>query len=270
MKLAFHVSGSGGALVILHGLYGSLDNWRTLGRALSAHFKVYLVDQRNHGRSPHDPVHTYGMMCDDLLEFLVDHGINETLLLGYSMGGKTAMLFALRHPEKVGRLVVVDISPGDYSKEDIMPHVLSHQKIVSALQSIDPLLIRSRKEADIMLQSAIPQLQIRQFLLKNLKTEGEGNYRWTLNLDALSDHMDHLSASILSGDTEHLIPSPVTALFVKGEKSPYIREEDIGLIKKTFPQSRIVTIPKAGHWVHAEQPDLLLRTVLTFLHQDGI
>lgn len=268
MKLAFQHSGSGNTLVILHGLYGSSDNWHSIGRELSTHFEVYLIDQRNHGRSPHVPVHTYESMCSDLYDFLEEHGIVKPVLIGHSMGGKTAMLFAMKHPERVSRLVVVDISPADYRNRDQMRHSLTHEKIVSSLQLIDPALVGSRKEADQMLQQVIPQPAIRQFLLKNLKSREEGGYRWALNLDALANNMDSLAAGILIPGTENLVRVNVPALFVKGEISPYIREEDFSLIKTVFPSSSIITIPGTGHWVHAEEPALFLQTLLEFLQPE--
>jgi esterase len=262
MELAYVKSGKGGPLVILHGLYGSSDNWFTVGKALSEHFEVYIVDQRNHGRSPHSPEQSYEAMVEDLYEFFGKHDISMAVILGHSMGGKTAMAFCLKHGGLAGKLIAVDISPADYnipgSKE-----VSTHLNIISAMQQLDPRSVSGRDEADRILSGAIPSKNTRNFLLKNLKRGKDGKFYWALNLDAIAANIEEISGSILpAGET---VKSEIPSLFIKGEKSDYIKEKDEKLIHEIFPRSRFVTIPGAGHWVHAEQPALFLEALKDFL-----
>lgn len=265
MDLAYHKLGNGRSLIVLHGLYGSSDNWHTIGRELSKYFEVYLVDQRNHGNSPHHPLHNYEAMCDDLYEFCLKHHIDQTILLGHSMGGKTAMSFVLKHEKMVDKLMVVDISPADYRNNRNEQFNAVHSNIISSMQLIDPSLIHNHDEADQILQNSIPQDRIRRFLLKNLKRKKEGGYRWAFNLESLSQHLDDISAGILPYNSRQALSASVPALFLKGEFSNYITTEDEAFIKKIFPSSRVVQISGAGHWIHSEQPSAFLKSILEFL-----
>ena len=262
MELAFHKSGSGKPLVILHGLYGSSGNWMSIGKKLSQYFTVYLPDQRNHGHSPHHPVHTYETLREDLYEFFRIHRIENAILMGHSMGGKTAMSFALQYGSKIDKLIVVDIAPVDYRNTS---QQVIHEKIISTLQLTDPTVIHNRNEADQMMQASIPQYGIRQFLLKNLKRNDNGRYEWILNIDAIAGNMEHIAAGILPESSQEVYRTDVPALFIKGEKSRYIDRDSEAVIHRVFTHSRIVTIPGAGHWVHAEQPALFLQAVCEFL-----
>lgn len=265
MKLAFHKFGEGKPLIVLHGLYGSSDNWFTIGKRLSEHFKVYLVDQRNHGNSPHHPEHSYEAMRDDLYEFINRHHLRQVILMGHSMGGKTAMLFALKYQELVTQLIVIDISPVDYKNSTHMHQSAIHNKIISALQLLEPGSIRDRREADHLLQNSIPQEKVRQFLLKNLKQNKNGTYQWKLNVEALAQNMRNLSAGIVAPDQVPYITSNVLSLFIKSEFSNYIMEDDEEIIYRIFPSSRIIQIPGTGHWLHAEQPEFFMKAVFDFI-----
>ncbi|RMF55146.1 MAG: alpha/beta fold hydrolase [Bacteroidetes bacterium] len=255
MDLFYKDYGAGPPLLILHGLLGAGGNWHTLSsRVFGEHFHVYAIDQRNHGRSPHDPVHDYPSMAADLAGFMDRHGLDRAHVLGHSMGGKTAMQFALTHPERVDRLVVVDIAPKAYPPWQI--------DILDALRSLDLSAYRSRAEIDVALARRVPSLPIRQFLLKNLRPDGRGGYTWLPNLEALYRNYDKINAPI-----EAEAPFEGPTLFVRGAQSPYIEDGDLPAIRRLFPRAELVTIPGAGHWVHAEAPEAFAEAVLSFLRR---
>lgn len=262
MELAFHKSGNGQPLVILHGLYGSSDNWHSVGRILSGSFEVYIVDQRNHGRSPHHPLHTYDAMREDLHEFFIKHNLNNVILVGHSMGGKTAMSFTFRYRQLVDKLVVVDISPLAYVQDGRSDFAI-HERIISALQKTDAGLISGREEADRLLATAIPWKHIRQFLLKNLKRKDHGKFVWALNTEALAGNLENIMAGVPLENEE--LPSPVKTLFIKGENSGYISQKDVTAINSLFSNAGITTIHSSGHWVHAEQPELFMNALCGFI-----
>ena len=251
MHLAYQRFGAGPPLIILHGLLGSSDNWRTLSRTVfGAHFEVFTVDQRNHGRSPHSDVFDYRAMVEDLAVFMDTCGLAAARLLGHSMGGKTAMHFALTYPERVETLVVVDIAPKAYSPR--------HTALLEALRALD--LAGSRAEIDAALRPQIPSDGIRNFLLKNLQRDGQGGYGWKMNLDTIYRHYDHLNG-VMEADGTFEGPT----LFVRGGVSDYVADEDTEGIVSFFPEAEIVTIDGAGHWVHAEKPQEFAEVVLAFL-----
>ena len=254
MKLNFKKSGSGDPLLILHGLFGSLDNWATLAKKLAEKYTVYLIDQRNHGHSPHADEFNYEVMSDDLSELIKNESLNKVNIIGHSMGGKTAMLYATLNPDKVNKLIVVDIAPKEYP--------VTHDDIIKALQSVDLKNITERNEADAQLQKKIDDESTRQFLLKSLyrKNNSESKFAWKFNLEAISNHIENVGEAlpqnaIFDGDT----------LFINGANSDYITKKDYDLIHYHFPNSKIVTIKNAGHWVHAEQPEELFKTVTEFI-----
>ncbi len=269
MNLYFRKSGKGTPFIILHGLYGSSDNWFTFGKILSKQYEVFLVDQRNHGRSPHTQEHNYDLMVQDLAGFFEQHQIGKAIVMGHSMGGKTALLFALQYPALIDKLVVVDSAPKSYEDDPgFSKQLMQHKEIVSALVRLDLSLIHSREEADKILAEDIPDPRVRSFLLKNLKRHKNGRYSWILNIDAISRNLE----SIFNGfdrelwkdaGKEHYFP----ALFITGQLSNYVNDSDKKMIPEFFPNARIETIPGAGHWVHADQPDLFLNALLEFLQQ---
>jgi pimeloyl-ACP methyl ester carboxylesterase len=252
LELNYKSFGQGDPIIILHGLFGTSDNWQTIGKKLAEHYTVYLVDQRNHGRSPHHDQMTYVDMAEDLHHFMESHWIFKAHIIGHSMGGKTAMQFAWMYPDMVDKLIVVDIAPKRYPG--------GHEEIFKALQKLDLKQIDSRGEAEGALKADIKDLGIRQFLLKNLSRSKSGGYRWKMNLEALWNHyQDILGQPPHKGDFEG------PTLFIRGGKSRYIQAEDEPLIEKEFPAAKIVTVEKAGHWVHAEAPKELLQQVNGFL-----
>jgi len=267
MKLNYKKLGEGPALIIVHGLYGSLDNWLTIAKELSKNFEVFIVDQRNHGNSPHADSHTYLDLKNDLLEFMDDHKINKAVLLGHSMGGKTVMLFAVDYPERVSSLLVVDIAPKNYSKiSDYTPQTINHEHLVSVIFNIDINLFKSRTEINQELTNQIKSEKVRQFLLKNLKRNEDKSFGWKLNIKAISEYLPQIMDGI--NESSFMKGKGITGfpvLFIKGEESNYICDDDHKLIRTIFPYAEITSIPKAGHWVHAEQADLLVKTVNYFI-----
>ena len=267
MNLFFRKFGQGPALIILHGLYGSSDNWISIGKALSLHFEVFLIDLRNHGNSMHTKEHSYNLLKDDLNDFMVSENIKKAVIMGHSMGGKAAMFFAVDYPEKVQSLIIIDISPRSYKSLDKPEsQSIDHMNIITAMLSVDFTGIKSRQEVDIILSQYIKSLPIRRFLLKNVHRNHDGSFSWKLNLQALHDSLPDIMAGLDPG--KFINGNGVTGfpvLFVKGGKSNYIQDQDIRIIKTIFPMAEIVAIPGAGHWLHAEQPDLLVKTINYFI-----
>jgi esterase len=245
---------SASCIVLLHGMLGNRDNWRSQARRLSNHFRVITPDLRNHGESPHLPGMRYQDMADDVL-VLMDHlGIKQFDLLGHSMGGKVAMEIALSHAERIKRLIIVDIAPKSYQ--------LWHLGIFKALLSLPVAELTSRSEADEMLAEHIDDPFERSFLLKNLKSNDSSGYSWECNLQEITRaylniaNFTRSDQSSFSGDT----------LFINGEKSPYIDPiKDTAIIKNFFPASSIQTIPDAGHTPHIEKADEFYQTMSEFL-----
>jgi esterase len=252
MHLHFRAYGKGDPLIILHGLFGTADNWNTVAKALSSDFLVYVIDQRNHGKSPHHSSHTYRDLAEDIEGFMEHHGLPSAHLLGHSMGGSAAMQFADTYPSKTGKLVVVDIAPKKY--------VPKHDEIFNALFFLDLSVHQNRTDIDAALAQTIDDVAVRQFLLKNVTRGDVGEFRWKFNLEVIR----RCYPKIISGPDLHTVfPNPV--LFVRGEKSRYISDEDMPHIKKLYPASEVITIKNATHWVHADAPDEFIAKVRAFL-----
>jgi pimeloyl-ACP methyl ester carboxylesterase len=251
VPLFFRKAGEGPPLLILHGVFGSCDNWLTVSKYFMPHFEVFLIDQRNHGRSPHSEAFSYDLLVEDLHDFARQHQLSKFYLIGHSMGGKVAMKFAGKFPEKLVKLVVVDIAPRYYS-----PH---HQQIMAAFKSVDLEKMTSRTEADQAMAVHVNEPDVRQFLLKNLYRDEDGKFAWRINLPVLEKAVDKIGEALGS---EQTIETPT--LFVKGAQSRYISEKDEEEIKKIFPDSELITIENAGHWVQAEKPDQFAAAVLNF------
>ena len=252
MDLNYKVFGQGEPLVILHGLFGTLDNWQTVAKKLAEHFTVYIIDQRNHGRSPHHVDFNYSIMAEDLRVFMENQWIYNAHILGHSMGGKTAMTFALNNEDMVNKLIIVDIGTKKYEG--------GHQQIFDALFSMDLAALKSRKEANAQLEELIPDIGVRQFLLKNLTRTKMGNYEWKMNLPVIHENYEQI---LLAIDGEKTFEKDM--LFIRGGLSDYIVDEDLSNIQKKFPKARLHTVEQSGHWVHAEAPDQLLAIVQEFL-----
>ena len=252
LPLHFQSYGAGPPVVILHGLFGSLNNWHTLAGRLGEHFLVLTIDQRNHGRSPHSEEFTFQAMAGDLFRFLEDRGLARASILGHSMGGKTAMEFAFRHPQMVEKLIVVDIAPRAYQP--------GHDEILDAMAALDLSSYSNRAEINRALDSRIPDLRVRQFILTNLKRYAGGHYTWRINLDVLRRKYGEVTKAQTSD-----APFPGPTLFLRGELSPYVGDEDLPAIHRLFPAASVCAISGAGHWVHADKPEEFFRVILHFL-----
>ncbi len=257
MNLNHKTFGSGPPLVILHGLFGTLDNWSTLARRWAEHYTVILVDQRNHGRSPHAPEMDYHLMAEDLAAFLEAQWVHECHLLGHSMGGKVAMQVALTYPDLVDKLIVVDMAPRQFDR--------GHDDVFRALLSLDPATLTDRRSADGLLAPHLADAGVRQFLLKNLARGEEGGFRWRMNLDVLYRDYEKLIGPV--GRPGDRFDGP--ALFVRGGESNYVRDGDWPAILELFPAARLETVAGAGHWVHAAAPEALGALVEEFLGSQG-
>jgi len=249
------ISGNGRPLIILHGFLGMGDNWKSLANRFSENYEVHVIDQRNHGRSFHDDDFSYELMVEDLLIYMDHHKLDRVDILGHSMGGKAGMLFAVEHPERVHKLIVADIAPKFYP-----PH---HQEILDALGEVDFNKISSRSEIDQILKKYISENGIRQFLLKNVYRKEKNQLAYRFNLEVLEEHYDEIGVAL---PPRSLFEGPV--LFLKGALSGYIHEQDEDLISAHFPDSRIITIANASHWLHAENPVDFYDNVVNFLEND--
>jgi len=253
LQLNYKQFGSGTPLIILHGLFGSLDNWQTLGRKFAEHFSVYLIDQRNHGRSPHTEHHNFQLMADDLFDFMQQQNIEKANFIGHSMGGKTVMQFSINHPEKVLKQIIVDIAPKQYPR--------GHDEIFNAIFSLNLSEIEKRDEADAQLEKMIPEFAVRQFIMKNLERNvATGKFEWKMNLELLHREYENICEAITSDKL-----SEVETLVVRGGKSKYVTDEYIDDFKRLFSAVTVEDIANAGHWVHAEAPQEFLSVTSKFL-----
>jgi len=251
LQLNYQSYGKGHPLIVLHGLFGMLDNWHSVGRMLGRDFRVFVLDQRNHGHSPHLAEMNYKVLAQDVRDFALQLHITSCYLLGHSMGGKVAMEAALRYPNLVDKLVVVDIAPRLYPS--------FHDAILEALTSLDLTAYKSRSDIDRALSTKIAELPVRQFLMKNLARNEDGSYRWKMNLAVIAQHYPELLQEI-----DSTVPFTKPVLFVRSLRSSYIGDKDIPEIHRLFPKSSFADFD-TGHWVHAESPDGLIKTVTAFL-----
>ncbi len=256
MKLNHKKFGEGFPVIILHGLLGSLDNWQTIAKHISGvSYATYILDQRNHGRSPHTDEFNYDLLSNDLLEFFEQEEIERAHIIGHSMGGKAAMKFALEHSDRVSKLIVVDVAPVQYEDR--------HSEVFNALFAADVSHANSREEVEKVLREKLDNDETTvQFLLKSLTRaeNGQRGFQWRFNLDSLSKNYSKISAAITSSKQ-----FAGEVLFIKDEKSSYINAENFDSIEKLFPKNKLVEIKGAGHWVHAEKPQEFLKEVISFL-----
>ncbi|TCK67530.1 pimeloyl-ACP methyl ester carboxylesterase [Winogradskyella wandonensis] len=253
MILHSNIIGKGQPFVILHGFLGMGDNWKTLARQFSElDYQMHLVDQRNHGRSFHSDVFDYDIMAEDLKAYCDANNLKEIILLGHSMGGKTAMTFATRFPEYVKKLIVADISPRYYP--------VHHDAILDGLSNLDFTLIKSRGEADETLAHYVADAGTRMFLLKNLYWVEKGKLGLRINLPILREHVSEVGEALPS---QAVFGKPT--LFLRGDKSEYIGPTDEGIIHRHFIDAKIETVSNAGHWLHAENPKAFYKSVVEFI-----
>lgn len=254
MKLAYRDFGTGQPLIILHGLFGQSDNWNTLAKNFSDKgFHVFTVDQRNHGLSPHSNEWNYEVMADDLKQFIDDHNLNNPILLGHSMGGKTVLFFELKYSGVADKLIIADIAARAYP-----PH---HNDVLKALHAVDFKTISTRKEAEAIMNNYLNDFGTKQFLLKNIYWSDDENKQmaWRFNLKTISEEYDNIGVAIPD------FISPTKTLIINGEKSNYINTNDKLDFEKRFTNVQFNTILNAGHWVHAEKPKEFFETVIEFI-----
>jgi esterase len=255
VELWAHRSGSGEPLIILHGLFGSGDNWRSLARKFARSFEVHVLDLRNHGRSPHSDEMSYRVMADDVMAYMDRHRLDVSNIVGHSMGGKVAMTCAFVYPEAFRRLVVADIAPREYPA--------LHSDIFGALKTLEPSTLNNREEADEKLEEYLPTPRVRQFLLKNLRRRRGGGFEWKMNVPALEKAYDDLRSWPSFGAGS--FPEPT--LLIWGTQSAYVTDEDRDSFFEIFPLARFSGID-AGHWLHADAPRAFFRAVIAFLSEN--
>jgi esterase len=253
LELNFKTYGAGeNHLIVLHGFLGSLDNWHTLANEWATHgLKVWTLDLRNHGRSPHTEHHSLQLMVDDLNDFMYQHHIDQAYVLGHSMGGKIAMMFALQYEQLCKGLLVADMAPREYKP--------GHDDVFDAIFQVDLKTIQTRKEAEEAMKPYLGDFGTRQFILKSLERTNEGTYDWKFNLKTLFQDYDEIRKPVVSS---HLYNGPT--LFIKGGLSRYIKDTDLPSILGLFPEATIETIEDAAHWLHADKPIAFSNIVLSF------
>lgn len=251
MKLNVQILGNGKPLIIMHGLFGTLENWGGQIKALAEHFTVYAVDMRNHGRSPHTDTISYPEMAEDIIQLMDEHNLPRASILGHSMGGKAAMQLALNNPQRIDKLIIVDIAPVQY------PH--HHQDVLHGLNAVKLDTLKSRNDADQQLSLYVPEMPVRQFLLKNLYRNEQKAFAWRMNLPVLEACYDSISAA----PEGPAYQAPV--LFIKGETSDYLTAAYREPLLKLFPKADYRMIQDAGHWPHAEKPAIFTKMVLKYL-----
>jgi pimeloyl-ACP methyl ester carboxylesterase len=252
VRLSHEIIGSGEPLLVIHGLFGSRRNWLTMARRLAPRFSVVAVDARNHGGSDHAPTMSFEEMADDVLALCDQLGLAMPNVLGHSMGGKIAMLYALRHPQRTRRLLVLDVAPVSYRT--------GFRDFIEAMLAVPVDRIRSRQEAEEYLVKAVPQPALRQFLLHNLVRE-DGAFRWQLNLPALAANLDTICHfPVIPDGTTFTGPS----LFLAGGRSDYLTDAHDPVIRRLFPVAVLRTIPQAGHWIHSDAPEEVQNEITRF------
>ncbi|WP_417515976.1 alpha/beta fold hydrolase [Marinobacter sp.] len=259
VKLNHRITGEGSPVILLHGVFGSLENLGAIARKLHGEWQVHALDQRNHGSSPHTDTMDYPSMAEDVVAYMDDQGIDKACLLGHSMGGKVAMQVALQAPERVEKLIVADISPVSYKA--------GHDVILDGLKQIDLTEVRSRRDADVQLAKFVELAATRQFLLMNLEripkqdqVNGGPVYRWRLNLNAIEACYPNLAKA-----PEADAPYNGPVLFLKGADSAYIQEKHRDEIYRLFPQAQLSIIEDTGHWLHVEKTDEFIALCRRFL-----
>jgi pimeloyl-ACP methyl ester carboxylesterase len=252
MQLYFNKFGEGKPMLIFHGLFGTGDNWTTHAKKWAEHgFCVYTIDQRNHGRSPHSEEMNYALMRDDAIDLIASENLRDVILMGHSMGGKTVMNVAQEIEFLIEKLIVVDMGVKRYPRH--------HDTVFQALRSVPIDQIQSRAEAEEIFSKTTVDKATQLFLLKNLYWKEPGKLDWRFNLDALENHIDEILMEVPLNNAVQ-----VPTLFIKGELSNYILNEDQPQIEQYFPKAKITEVKNSGHWPHAESPDFFFQEVLDF------
>ncbi len=254
MQLNYSEQGVGDPVFLLHGLFGSLSNLGNLARALAPNYRVISVDLRNHGDSPHQPEMSLLSMAQDIVELMDYLSIASAYFVGHSLGGKVAMQLAMSDANRVKSLVIVDIAPVKYQDNNSI--------IINNLYDLSKVIIEDRKMADSFLSLQGIELFVRAFLLKNLRRNTAGNFELKININAIkANYENHLSAA----PQGEIFTGP--CLFLKGENSDYIDQQQLPIIQSIFPKSSVKTIEAVGHWLHAEKPELFNQLVSQFIDE---
>lgn len=264
MKLFYRKYGSGPPLIILHGLYGSSDNWGTIAKKLSENFTVYLPDQRNHGQSPQSEIHDYNSMRDDLSELVNDLSLKRFFLAGHSMGGKTAIAFALKWPELLNGLLIADISPFTY-ESDTHAAYSQHFSILSAILTVDLQKITTRTEVEQQLMDKIPSDKIRSLIMKNIQRTSDNTFSWKINSSSLLKNLEKIMTGIKRETDFNQQITGFPVIFLRGGDSDYIPKDDFRDILHVFPAAEIIDVPGAGHWIQVDKPDEVVKYIKRLL-----
>jgi len=254
VDLAFSETGDGPALIILHGLFGWKRNWAAIAKTLSHSHRVFTLDLRNHGDSPHAPEMSYDAMAEDVARFIRAHDLGAVPVVGHSMGGKASMVLALNEPGLVDRLLVLDIAPLPYDRD--------YDDYIGALRGLDFSTLSNRAGVEAVMQTTFPDRAIRTFLMQNLVKSPAGTYGWRVNLDAIEAHMDDIMG-FPDIDSDQAYEG--STLFLGGDRSDYITLAHQAEIERLFPLADLDIINDAGHWVHADQPAAFVERLRNFL-----
>lgn len=263
MDLFFRRYGSGPPLIILHGLYGSSDNWVTIAKKLQERFTVILPDIRNHGHSPHSEIHDYESISKDIYELAASMNLSRFFLAGHSMGGKAAIKFVMRWPEKIDGLLIADISPFT-SAESAAESKAEHSAVLQAVLSAGLKDLRSRTEINARLSKTLSEREV-GLLMKNLQRNTDNSFSWKLNAQSLYKNLSRIMEPVLPDKYTDSIITGFPVLFLKGEKSDYLKENDYEGIRSIFPSVEFITIPSAGHWLHVDNPEAVTNAFLKLL-----
>jgi pimeloyl-ACP methyl ester carboxylesterase len=256
MKLFYRKLGSGPPFMILHGLYGSSDNWMTVAKSISSKFTVIIPDLRNHGRSSHSSEHNYDVMASDIRELAEELDIRKFILAGHSMGGRVAVRYALNWPESLYSLIVIDITP--FGTRDPQNKIFRfHIEIIDCIMNSGIEGMSSRTEAERILSERVRSEKIRGLLMKNLHRDSNGTFKWKLNAESLLRNLPFIMDGACGKEKECPPATGFPVIFVRGDESDYIQLSDTELITGIFPLAEIITVEKAGHWVHADRPDAI-------------
>ncbi len=256
VQLSYSETGDGPPLIILHGLFGWKRNWAGIANMLADDYRVFTLDLRNHGDSPHAPGMSYAEMAEDIATFLQGAGLGPVPVVGHSMGGKTSMVLALTEPDLLERLLVLDIAPIPYDRD--------YDDYISALRAVDLAAVTRRSDVDAALELAFPDRSIRAFLLQNLATDGDGLFKWRVNLDAIDHHMDNIMG-FPDIDSDQAFEG--RTLFLAGGNSDYVTQNHQAEIDRLFPNADLDFVAGASHWVHADKPEVFVSRLRTFLNQ---
>lgn len=262
MKLFYRRYGEGPPLIILHGLYGSSDNWMTIARKISRHFTVYLPDMRNHGQSPHDDIHDYPSMTRDLLEFADELNLGRFFLAGHSIGGKTAISFALKWPDRINGLLIADISPFT-DKTSVKQAYDQHSIILRTILDINISEAGSRQDIEELLSGHITSSRERGLIMKNIRRSEDGKFTWKINASPLMNNLLKMIEGFNRPENDECGITGFPVIFLKGERSVYLNPADYSDILKLFPAAEFRVVKNAGHWVHADNPEAVAEALLS-------